>query len=382
MAELPELQFEDDLPELHFEDEKPKPMFATEAEGREAMKVAEQDLAKAKAGASPMGVLLAQSKAVEEPINRAANSAMFGIPGITSELLSGGKLVNPLTHGLRVTEGGTNAFDGKGMTEGQKTMADIAGALLPAKAVLSFGKSQVGKYIKNIKDTKSAETADLAHRTRTAFSEAKQNAVKSFGDDIDNLAQSNSDRTISLREQVEAINLDPDMAPEAKAIFRRTPFLRDMINDPNLADNVTLKQVQEISNYINAKVPKTVKANHLDILDTLNDIRAKQLDAFPEMGEVRAKYGAFKESYNTIKNDIKARNILKSIETNFKDPVGKEAARGIMKTFDSKLLNDLENYKRSVVMLKIGGILGKGALGAAGVGAVAGVGTSVYKSLE
>ena len=96
------------------------------------------------------------------------------------------------------------------------------------------------------------------------------------------------------------------MAPEAN-LFKKNPILKDFIDNPNVNSyDVSLEDAQKIINYIGTKVPANIKANHLDILDALNDTRAAQLDAFPEMQGVRAKYGDFKNAFNSI-NTIKAR---------------------------------------------------------------------------
>ncbi len=330
---------------------------------------AQQDLTKAQEGVSPVAQAGMAVKSVAEPAGVMANSAMFGIPGITSELLSGGKLVNPMTNGLRVTQGGTNVFEGGDMTGGQKMAAGIGGALLPTGALLNA--TGITKGIGNaIKYTNPANESALAKTVRTAAYKAKTDAVNEFGQGLDELAKANPDKTVSLRNVVDNINTNmAEMAPEAKSILRRTPVLKDLLDNPQLAENIPLEDTQKIINYINTKVPRNIKANHLDILDTLNDTRAAQLDAFPEMADVRSKYGEFKNAFDTIKGKLKQGSLIDNMAKDFGDS---EIKDNLKKVFTEDMLKEVKNFQEARKMLKVAGVMSKtigyGALAGAGIG--------------
>lgn len=333
---------------------------------------AQADLKTAQGNVSPMAQDGMATKAIAEPVGRAANSALFGIPGITSELLSGGKLVNPINNRGRVTQGGTNVFEGKDMSSGQQLTADVAGAFMPGglarEAINGAGKLAeplVNPFKNALKYMNPENESVLAKTVRKAAYQSKTDAVNSFGDSIDALSEANPDRTTSLRNVVDNLNQNMDeMAPEAKNVFRKTPILKDLLAKPELADNVSLRDTQDIINYINTKVPRTIKSNHLDILDTLNDTRAAQLDAFPEMADVRAKYGDFKNAFDNIKGKLKQGSLIENMAKDFGDA---EVKKNVSKVFGEDILNQVKNFQQAKQVLKTAGIAGNWALkGAAG----------------
>jgi len=156
------------------------------------------------------------------------------------------------------------------------------------------------------------------------------------------------------------------MAPEAKSVLRRTPILKDMLSNPQLADNVSLQDTQKIINYINTKVPKTIKYNHLDILDALNDTRAAQLDAFPELQAVKNEYGKFAEDYKLVRSALNPRNTPNAILTNFNNNIAvKDAANRIL----TPALKDMSKLRGQVGTVNFLKKLGITATGVGGLGA-------------
>jgi len=101
--------------------------------------------------------------------------------------------------------------------------------------------------------------------------------------------------------------------------------------------SVVLKDTQDIINYVQTKIPSNIKSKHIDILDTLNDIRASQLDAFPEMEQIKADYGQVMGKYNLVRNKLRSsresterlqlNNELKDLELEEKDfQINRDAA--------------------------------------------------------
>ena len=164
------------------------------------------------------------------------------------------------------------------------------------------------------------------------------------------------------------------MTSEAKGVFRRTPLLKDMLKNPGdkgyiSPNNVSLGKTQEIINYINTKIPKNIKYNNLDVLDVQNDIRAAQLEAFPEMQQAREVYGKFANDYNLVKSALKPGSTLNTIKNNFSGNVEKqEAAKRVL----GPILAEMKNYRRQI-----------GTIDIAKKGAIAGVGVQgVYLILK
>lgn len=216
----------------------------------------------------------------------------------------------------------------------------------------------------------------LGDKVRAVAAQAKQIAVDQFGKAIDILAQQNPTKTVSLQDVIDGIKNNQDLPYEAKSVFNRTPILRDMLKDPSDPDyvspsSVSLQDTQQIINYINTKIPKSIKSNSLDILDAQNDIRAAQLDAFPEMDKVRAQYGQFANDYKLIKSALNPKSTPGAISSNFSDnPAVKDAASRVL----APVIQDMQNYRNQVGTAKLIkraiGWTAVGALTAAGGGGV------------
>jgi hypothetical protein len=138
------------------------------------------------------------------------------------------------------------------------------------------------------------------------------------------------------------IQSNPELSKEALSIFKRTPKLDNILQNPRLASEVSLQDAQDILNHLNTKVPKNIRANNLDLIETISSIKAKQLDAFPEMEGIRAEYAKFAQPYNNVKAKFKYNQLLKSIENKFG---GAEALRDVEKILPKKLLREMRNYR-------------------------------------
>ena len=270
-------------------------------------------------------------------------------------------------------------------------MLALAGLMRPKKTIesakrlakepITMAKEAVGedkggvqavrqKVFRKGLDTKETR---FAEKVRTSVYDAKHDAVEKFGQDIDNLAKANPNREVSLRNTVDRLKTEwNDLTPEAQRVFSKVPKFKEMLTNPDLANNISLRDTQEIINYFNTKVPKTIKYQHLDILDTLDDIRTAQLDAFPEMEQARASYAQVKQNFDIIKNKVKVGQTLKNVAKNWGDPEIKKAANTLLRGKD--ILQDIRNYQRNLKILKFTGLAtkltAKGAATGLGLGAI------------
>lgn len=205
----------------------------------------------------------------------------------------------------------------------------------PIAQALGKGLSSGVDSIKNFLNF-DQRALTLGQQVRQVAGAAKQAAVDRFGGSLDGLAKANPNTSISLQQIVDDIKNNPDLPYEANSVFKRTPILRDMLKNPGDAGyvspaNVTLKDTQDIINYINTKVPKSIKANSLDILDVQNDLRAAQLDAFPQMAQTRAEYGKFAEDYKLVKSALNPKSTPGAIMSNFGGNIAvKDAAKRVL----------------------------------------------------
>lgn len=223
----------------------------------------------------------------------------------------------------------------------------------------------------------SAKGAQFAQSIRQAFVGVKKAAVDKFGNDLDALAIKNPDKTVSLGDVVKNINENfDDMSTNAKSALRNTPVLRDFLPKadgtvPPAAsaemDNVKLSDIQKIINHMNTKIPGNIKSSDLDLLNTLQDVKAAQLDAFPEMSQIRANYAQVAQPHQNLQNYFKFNKLLGAIKGGFG---GDEGQQAIEKLLPPDVLQKIGSYKNAIGLVngvkKAGIATGIGALGYGG----------------
>lgn len=289
---------------------------------------AQQDLSQAQAGVSPLAQAGQAVQAVAEPAGRMANSAMFGIPGITSELLSGGKLVNPLTNRLRVTQGGTNIFEGKDMTTGQQLAADVGGAFAPVGALLNVSGviPKVDGFI-NSRMAIGKELGDFQKQFGTTVQGAKvpiERLAANIGDKVSQTADKLSEYKKTMDNMIfkEAEKSASDVHSKLPTFFRNasTTYGKRLDDIAQVADdtgNITRGEAHDLVNNIKADLAE----NQLDtgqVFKKVDAILAKHPlaveDATRPMGAVdmSAEVIPFKELNSAI------REVMKKTSSSFK----------------------------------------------------------------
>lgn len=248
---------------------------------------------------------------------------------------------------------------------------------LTIKGVQNIGKgiagSSFGQMLRKLpvrlSDTKSAE---FANKIRQAYTNTKSEAVKKFGSGLDELAIKNPDKKVNLFENnnIQNIVTDPDLTTEASAVFKKTPILRDIISGKR-SPEVTAKEAQDIANYLQFKVPQSVKSQHLDIIDMINEVKSSQANAFPtEMSSLRKEYARIAEPFKDLKSKLKLQNALQSIDAGFGGAVQRQQLKELFKD-NPELLKEMGGYKGAGKLLS-------GIKWSAGVGATAIGGKAVF----
>lgn len=332
------------------------PMFKSEEEGRAALKQIERENKQLAWSASTPGFIMDQ---VVGGVNTAIDTALAGGLEATYNLF--GQTAIP-----------------KGTAESVKGIGAGVGALVPTGAVVKSGQA-LGSGLKGTLVGKSARRAILskeadkfARQVQKEFVGIKSAAVQRWDEGVQRLAAANPNKMVSLRNVVDDIIVNKEvLSPEARNVFMKTPLLKKFIENPSLADNVSLRDAQSIINYINTKVPSTIKYNNLDLLDVLSDIKASQLDAFPEMANMRMDYAKIAEPWKNIKNNFKFNKTLQAINTDFGGPQAQEAVKAL---FSEQTIKEMGGYKNAIKAVKaIKAALGWGVAGSLlGVGGKAG----------
>ncbi len=277
----------------------------------------------------------------------------------------GGKILKGATEGAvaggtQVT-GAEDSFGGQALRQaGQAVGGAAVGAAMPV--------------VKNIFTALHRATkgqVPFAGRVREAFINKKVEAIKGFGDDLERYTKQYPDRSISLSEIMKEAQATSPYDQKLNSFIKSNEQLRKLVDNPELANNMPIGEVQTLLNKINPKIQGKYGSDFLEVKDFIHDIKAAQLDAFPEMAQTKEAYAKIAEPYRLIKSKIKEGSLLKNLANKFGDPELNARAESLM---GSDIKAEVDSYRKTKKMLGAMGIMGK----TAGAGVAGGAG---YKML-
>jgi len=254
----------------------------------------------------------------------------------------------------------------------EKTPQAMAAFGLGVPAAIGLGKAiKFGNDVRKMVPTAISanygrgDLADnFANKVNEAFVKTHTNEINKFGNDLTKWTNKYPNRGVDLSELVTDIQADPNMDSRAVRILRKTPKLDALLDNPKLANNVPLKDAQEIINHLNSKV----KVGGYDIQEAINNVKGAQLESFPEMKETRATYANFKEPYKQVKNYFKVNKTLPAIENKFGGAQGNVRVSKIM---PEEIMKQINAYRFAVKAVNPVRAIAKSVMG--GVGKFAGV---------
>jgi hypothetical protein len=196
---------------------------------------------------------------------------------------------------------------------------------------IAKGATKIASGVSNISKVNNPnKSSQFAKEIRGEFVKAYKNKIDNFGKDLTGWQAKYPQRGVDLSELVSDIQTNPNLSRQAIGILRRVPKLDNLLENPRLATNVSLNDAQDIVNYINTKIPKSIKFSNFDLLNAANEIRVAQLNAFPEIAQTRADYAPFIENYKNIKPQLGFNKILSAIKNKFGGAEGQVAVEEIL----------------------------------------------------
>lgn len=277
--------------------------------------------------------------------------------GVKGGLIKKGAISGLVAGGAQLDLGGKTGISKKGPTlEGQALQAGFG---LVTGAAIGGMSSIAKKFI----DASPSKSAKFARKVRGVIFNKKREASEKFGQALDDLTQQNPDRKINIQRHIQNLSDDAfgnkelgiEGDPKLRRVINRVPKLKEIINNPKRSMDLTVKEVQDISNRIKASFPERmlkgkkgggfVKSDEIALLDFVDDIRLEQLDAFPEMGVVRQDYGNIIGRYNKIRTKIKEGSLIKNLVNEFGDPEINEQAQALL---DDDLLKEIRQFRGAV----------------------------------
>lgn len=283
--------------------------------------------------------------------------------------------------GTQLDVGGQTGVGEKGPTLKGQAMQAITGAGVGAAAVpIVAGVKSVGGFL-------GKKSTPFLKKVQDAVWQSKYNATEKFGSQIDELVNKSPDNRASLRETIDnfserykggteklddgrVLNLDPD--PKLRAAIRRSPKTKQLFENPDLADDLSVRDMQDIINEVQSKVtPQKLKGGGIRsddraVMDFIHEIKGAQLDAFPEMAGIRDSYKQSIRAYNNVRNKLLDSNIKKNLVSGFGDePLVQESFE---KLLDKQLVEEVKNFKNTQRLLNATGLVARKTLEGAAIG--------------
>ncbi len=218
---------------------------------------------------------------------------------------------------------------------------------------LGRGIGTIGSGIANMPKVFNVDKgSNFAQQIRGAYTQAHTKAVNKFGIELDALAKSAPKTRVDLSEIIMNLKTDPDISKQTLSILKKVPELNKIWDSPTASSKVPLRNTQNIVNFIQTKVPREIKASNFDLMDTLNSIRGKQLEAFPQLANARAEYAKFIEPYKNVKQYFKFNRILGGMKEKFGGAEGMKAVESIL---PKETVKKISGYRAAAKMVEIPG---------------------------
>lgn len=201
-----------------------------------------------------------------------------------------------------------------------------------------------------IKNATTGETQFL-NKIRGEFVKSKQAAVDKFGDQLDALAIKNPDAKVNISSVLDELKQEVAQEPKLKSAINRVPGLKSMLDSESTTGELSLKESQKIINDLTSKVPTVklrganVRPDDIPLIDAIHNIRAAQLEAFPEMSAVRSEYGRVLGDYGLIRNRIKPGSLQSNLRRGFGDV---ELDAAVKRLLPKEVLGQIKSYARTV----------------------------------
>jgi hypothetical protein len=270
----------------------------------------------------------------------------------------------------------------------KKTRGSIQETIDDAANVVNKSKKAFQGIVDDISTvTNKEKSAAFANNLRKKLFDAKHMAGKEFDQTVDILSNKNPDRVIDVFDSVELLKDDAGADKAFNRIVKsaerkiksggKLTVLENVLTDSSKSKNLSLREAIELKNQVKSNFALSAKLNKgsmaeytvddLPALDFLDEIRASQMDAFPEMAEQNAAYSEVLSDYRLVKNKFKRGSLISNVKNNFGDDP--ETLVAVDKLLDSDTIRSMKGYKNASRIIKEGTTVGRYLLAGAAISA-------------
>ena len=292
---------------------------------------------------------------------------------------------NPMTIGKDLQEGLLgpqknfgDVYQKAGLSEGQASAAGLATMLgltapdaLVGAGKLGVGLAKGGKNLVsegvNFLKSGTKRRLDFLNEVRSGIQAVPTKARQSFANDLIRLNNEKvamgQNPSINLRNMVDDLitnKASGEMEPAVKEAINRVPKLSKIIKNPDLAENLTLKESQDLLNDVKAQLSQSklsgVGNRSTDIPlydDIVNEITDAQLSIHPELAPIKKAYGEVMNNYRLIRNKIKPGALDKNVSNKFGDVEINNAVESLLSN-QPNLINKINKTRRLGKLKSVG----------------------------
>ncbi|MBF0443887.1 MAG: hypothetical protein HQK54_18405, partial [Oligoflexales bacterium] len=242
-------------------------------------------------------------------------------------------------------------------------LSELSGKILPETSPLKT----IGKNISNIRNP-----IQLAQRVRQSMFGQRTQLGKALDESISKLSSETPDFTIDLSphfsemkeamiaKDAEGNLINPGLRGDIDRILRqikdpvKAKQLRSLINNPEGASELTLKQSEEIKKmvaqsptiqriYRQGRFANMTSSDH-EVMDLLDNIKNTQAELFPELSELRKPYAEHMSAYNQVKGKFKEGTLIGKMRKGFGD---EEVMKNVQKILPGDVLKEIAGFRRT-----------------------------------
>jgi hypothetical protein len=207
------------------------------------------------------------------------------------------------------------------------------GATEGAVGAVTGVRSGLSKLVPQSVKNATTQEVNFLSKVRDAIQSTPRAARSQFADDLLRLnneaISAGKPSSVNVRGMVDDLLgqiQNEEVGGSVRRAIRTSPKLQKMLNNPQTAENLTLKESQELLNEVksvlsNAKLggsgnrPTDIPLYE----DVINEITDAQLSTHPEFAKTKTMYGDVMNDYRLIKNKIKPGSLSKNIKSKFGD---------------------------------------------------------------
>lgn len=178
------------------------------------------------------------------------------------------------------------------------------------------GSKVIGGLIKSVGVAKNIvperARSEFFNKALQAVNVGKKKLSSNFAKSISDLAEKYPNNRVDLREPLKQIKKmlgevgEDNLVPQLATAVRRSPRLTDVVNNPENALNLTLKEALDLKNAItsttNSITKKAIQGkstpNERVVFEILDTIDSKITTPFPEMVNIRQVYSAGRKAFD------------------------------------------------------------------------------------